>query len=84
MAYRRSVVCEHGTVVDWGGYGPCGDHVWHPVGGCPNLVVCPQCFPDWPDPVTMPFTPGPGWVPHELPNASTCNRKVGGGGGWYR
>lgn len=42
--------CEHGTIVDWGDFGPCidGCEREHPeyVDDCPNFEVCPECVDD--------------------------------------
>lgn len=35
--------CKHGTVLDWGDFGPCQDCDEHDGEPCPNLAVCPQC-----------------------------------------
>lgn len=35
--------CEHGTIIDWGDFGPCQDCNEHEGEPCPNYESCSQC-----------------------------------------
>lgn len=37
--------CEHGTIIDYGGFGPCQGYCdeMHPGERCPDFPTCEQC-----------------------------------------
>lgn len=46
MSRTMPTECEHGTVIDWGDFGPYVDgcDLTHPDSDdCPNLADCPRC-----------------------------------------